>query len=59
MTSENTAEIDVPFETTEGGYYAVNCPVDTEQYPDEVSMTYDGRSLTSRQLPVSRRSDPT
>lgn len=45
MTS-NTDEIDVPFDTTEGGYYAVSCPFDTEQYPEEVSVTYNGTTYT-------------
>jgi len=44
--SDNTAETTVPFETTEGGYYAVSCPFDTEQYPEEVSVTYDGVTYT-------------
>lgn len=34
------------FETTDGGYYAVSCPFDTEQYPDEVTVTYGETTYT-------------
>lgn len=36
----------VPFQKTEQDFYAVNCPVGGEQYPDEVSVTYDGETYT-------------
>jgi len=50
MTTSDTKQSndvsDVPFETTDGGYYAVSCPFDTEQYPEEVSVTYGETTYT-------------
>jgi len=45
-TKQSNGVSDVPFETTDGGYYAVSCPFDTEQYPESVSVTYDGETYT-------------
>jgi len=43
--SEQRNEVDVPFETTEQGHYAINCPVSGE-HPDEVSVTFNGETYT-------------
>jgi len=46
MTETVTTDDDaVPFETTENGHYAVRNPVSGE-YPDEVSMTFNGVTYT-------------
>jgi len=37
---------DVPFGTTEQDYYAIHSPVAGDDYPDEVSLTYNGSTYT-------------
>jgi len=46
MTTSNNDETDVPFETTDGGYYAVSCPFGADGYPEELRVTYDGVTYT-------------